>query len=124
MSLFYSNGKNYCFTEGAFLISASILGSGLIAGGRESKGGRRTIFFTPLNPVRGQSRPKKNRAMTHQNREEHTITFSGSQSPGRRLLDQFSPSTRKGIAVLADKISCRNCVQLCAGRLHLQCELS
>ena len=28
----------------------SILKSGLIAGGRESKEGRQTIFFTPLNP--------------------------------------------------------------------------
>ena len=28
----------------------SILKSGLIAGGRESKQGRQTIFFTPLNP--------------------------------------------------------------------------
>ena len=29
----------------------SILRSGLIAGGRESKEGRQTIFFTPLNPI-------------------------------------------------------------------------
>ena len=27
-----------------------ILRSGLVAGGRESKEGRQTIFFTPLNP--------------------------------------------------------------------------
>ena len=28
----------------------SILRSGLIAGGRESREGRETVFFTPLNP--------------------------------------------------------------------------
>ena len=29
----------------------SVLDKGLIAGGRETKGGRLSIFFTPLNPV-------------------------------------------------------------------------
>ena len=33
-----------------------ILRPGLIAGGRKSKEGRQTVFFTPLKPFRGQSR--------------------------------------------------------------------
>ena len=42
----------------------------------------------------------------------------------RRLLDQFSPSTRQRSTILANKVSCRNGVQLIAGRLHLQSEFS
>ena len=29
-------------------------------------------------------------------------------------FDQFNPSTRQRITILADKVSCRNCIQLCA----------
>ena len=41
-------------------------------------------------------------------------------SSERLLLDQFSPSTRQRTTALANQIPCHNCLQLCAGRLHLQ----
>ena len=42
--------KEFLFHRGCSFDVTSILRSGLIAGGRESKEGRHTIFFTPLNP--------------------------------------------------------------------------
>ena len=42
--------KEFLFHRGCSFDVTSILTSGLIAGGRESKEGRQTIFFTPLNP--------------------------------------------------------------------------
>ena len=42
--------KESLFHRGCSFNVTSILTSGLIAGGRESKEGRQTIFFTPLNP--------------------------------------------------------------------------
>ena len=65
---------------------------------RESKQGRPTIFFTPLN-----------------------LHYEGIWKTNQ---DQFSPSTRQRIATLAEKVSRQKCVQLCAGTLHLQSELS
>ena len=44
------NEKEFVFHRGCSLNIKSILVTGLIAGGRESKEGRQTIFFTPLNP--------------------------------------------------------------------------
>ena len=42
--------KEFLFHRGCSYNVQSILGSGLIAGGRESKQGRQTVFFAPLNP--------------------------------------------------------------------------
>ena len=42
--------KEFLFHRGCSYNVQSILKSGLVAGGRESKQGRQTIFFTPLNP--------------------------------------------------------------------------
>ena len=97
--------KDFLFHSGCSFNVTSILTSGLTAGGRECRG-RQTIFFTP-----------KNLAMTSQSREKYTITVSGKCS-GRRLLDQFSPNTRQRITILADKVSCRDCMQFSADRMH------
>ena len=43
--------KEFLFHRGCSCNVTSLLKSGLFAGGRESKEGRRTIFFTPLNPL-------------------------------------------------------------------------
>ena len=42
--------KKFLIRRGCFYDVQSILRFGLIAGGRESREGRQTIFFTPLNP--------------------------------------------------------------------------
>ena len=42
--------KEYLFHRGCSFNCTSILQSGLIAGGRASREGRQTVFFTPLNP--------------------------------------------------------------------------
>ena len=48
--------KGSVFHRGCSLNIKSILENGLNAGGKQSKEGRQTIFFTPLNPFRRKSR--------------------------------------------------------------------
>ena len=43
--------KEFLFHRGYSHNVQSILRSGLVAGGREGKQGRQTIFFPPLNPL-------------------------------------------------------------------------
>ena len=42
--------KRFIFHRGCSFSIQSNLENGLIPGGKESKGGRQTIFFTPLDP--------------------------------------------------------------------------
>ena len=72
-----------------------------------------------LSARSGTIQTKKDLAMTYLNQEKYTITVSGKYS-GRRLLGQFSASIGQRTTILADKVKCRNCIQCCAGRLHLQ----
>ena len=44
------NWKEFLYHKGCSFNMKSILEQGLISGGKETKEGRRTIFFTPLNP--------------------------------------------------------------------------
>ena len=44
------NWKEFLYHRGFSFDVTSILQSGLVAGARESREGRQTIFFTPLNP--------------------------------------------------------------------------
>ena len=50
MSIFPCKWKEFLDYQGCSHDVTSILRSGLIAGGRESKDGRQTVFFAPLNP--------------------------------------------------------------------------
>ena len=51
--------KEFLFQRGCSNNVTSILTPGPIAGGRESKEGRQTSFFTPLNPFGDTSKPRK-----------------------------------------------------------------
>ena len=116
MSHFHSNGKNLCFTPGCSHDLTSILRSGLMSGGRESKEGRQTIFFTLLNQF-GDNPDEEGPSddLLKQSRVHFRTPSTGSRQPELK---------KKGIAVLADKISRKNCLQFCAGRLHPQRDLS
>ena len=48
-------GKEFQFHRGCSFNSMSILDAGLVAGGKESKEGRQTVFFTPLDPWCGEN---------------------------------------------------------------------
>ena len=76
--------EEFPFHRGCSYDVTSILKSGLIAGGRESKGGRQTIFFTS-KPVRGQSRRRTQQRLI----EESTPPQQMEASSGRRLPDQL-----------------------------------
>ena len=56
---------------------SSIPSTGLIVGGRESKEGRETIFFTHLSTRLGTIQTKKYSAPTFLSGEKNTITVSG-----------------------------------------------
>ena len=70
------NEKEFVFHRGCSFNIKSILVTGLIAGGRESKEGRQTIFFTPLNPC-GKNQMKRNPVTIYQYREKCIITTIG-----------------------------------------------
>ena len=112
-----SRWREFLFHRGCSCDVTTILKAGLIAGGRNNKEGRPTIFFTLLNPV-GDNPDEELGDDLSKPKEVHY--HSKWKYTGRRLLDQFNPSTRHRITILADKVSCLNCIQLCAGRLHLK----
>ena len=95
--------------------ATSILKSGLFAGGRESKEGRQTIFFTPLKPFGDISDEEEPRDDLSKPRKVHYH----SKWKSRQDAVYWSRS-----AVPANQISCRDCMRQCAGRLHLQSDFS
>ena len=73
----------------------------------------------------GTTQTKKNLAMASRSREKSTLSQQVETSPGRCILDRFGPNTGgQRTTVLANQIPCRHCIQLCAGRLHLQNDFS
>ena len=84
--------KEFLFHRGCLFNVTSILKAGLIAGGRESKEGRHTIFFTPLNPF-GDNPDEEERWPIKI--EKNTPLQQVEEHSGRRLLRQFSTSTRE-----------------------------
>ena len=90
---------------------------------RQSKERRQTIFFTPLSPFGDNpdeeepsddlSKPRKVHCYSKWKNSQDAVSWLNSA----RTQDQ-------GLRILADKVSCRNCIQLCAGSLHLSSDFS
>ena len=116
MLLFHSDGRNSMFRRGCSFDVTSILRAGLLAGGKQSKEGRQTVFFTPSKPVWGQSRGRRFQRRTEA--EKSTMSQYMQASSGRRLLGPLGQGTRKESAVLADTLSRPGCSRFSAGRLH------
>ena len=98
--------KEFLLHRGCSNDVTSTLKSGRVAGGSENK--------EPLNPF--VDNPDRRRQFMEAEKSPQTQQVEVSSE--RRLLDQPSPSRRKGTTVLADVISCHSCLQLCAGSLH------
>ena len=109
--------KEFLFHRGCSYNVTSILKPGLIAGGRESKEGRQTIFFTPLNrfgdnpdeeePNDDLSKPRK-------------VHYHSKWKPSQDAVYwTHLARARQRTTFLAKQIPCRSCIQPCAGRLHL-----
>ena len=108
-SLFHRNEKNSCWCHFNPQVGTDSWRK------REQRGTTNHLHHTSW-PVRGQSRRRR----THRRlieAEKSTLSRQVGTLSRRRLLDQFSPSTRKGTAVLADKISRHHCSRFSAGRL-------
>ena len=90
---------------------------------RTRKPGRKTDHLLHTSqPIRGQSRRRSTWRWPLEV-EKSTLPQQVEIYSGR-CLGQFSPGTGQRISILADKVSCRSCIQLCAGRLCLQCNFS
>ena len=70
--------KEFLFHRGCSNDVTSILKSGLVAGGRESKEGRQTLFFTPLNPFGDNPDEEEPGDDLSKPREKYTVTASGN----------------------------------------------
>ena len=82
-------------------MSLQNLKSGLIVGGRESKEGRQTIFFTPLNPFGDNPDEEEPGDDLSEPRKVHS--HSEWKILRMPLLGQFCLSTRQRMTILADK---------------------
>ena len=70
--------NEFVFHKGCSFSIRSILENGLIAGGKQSKEGRQTIFFTPLNPFGENPHEEAPHNMTSQFPRKCTITAIGN----------------------------------------------
>ena len=109
--------KEFLFHRGCSVHVTSILKSGLIAGRRESKEGRLTIFFTPLNPFGNNpdeeepsddlSKPRKvhchSKGKNYQD-AVHWINLARAQDKGLRFWQTRSHAVIVYNSVLADCI--------------------
>ena len=78
-------------------VATSILQSGLIAGGRERREGRQTVFFTPLNPFGDHPNEEHPSDDFSKPRKVHTVggqllrtPSTGSMCPEHRTKDYDS----------------------------------
>ena len=133
---FFTVGKSI-FSPGCSFSIQSILENGLIPGGKESDKGRQTVCFSPLDPVDGDSDEeehgdhytvlKKVHHHSHWKRTQDAV--SGGSNWKHDHDDVFWVELSRAqdqarITILADEITCNNRTQSCAGRLHLQSNLS
>ena len=113
------NLKEFFFHWGCSFSIQSILENGLIPGGKESKEGRQTIFFTQLDPFEENSGAEEPR-------DDFTIPQKVHRHSNRKrnqdavYLVKLFPSTRSRIAILANEVTCINRTQSSASRLHQQ----
>ena len=109
--------KEFLFHRGCSFNVTSILTSGLITGGRESKEGRQIIFFTPLNlfgdnpneegPSEDLSKPRKvhyhSKWKTAQD-AVYWVNLARAQDKGLRLWQTRSNAVIENNSVSADSI--------------------
>ena len=109
--------REFLFHRGCSFDVTSIIKSGLIAGGRESKEGRQTIFFTPLNPFGDNpdeegpsedlSKPRK--VHYHSKRKSrqdavYWVNLARAQDKGLRFWQRRSHAVIENNSVSADSI--------------------
>ena len=114
--------NDFLYRRGCSYNVQSILRSGLIAGGRESKQGRQTVFFTPLNPL-VPIQTKRNSTVIYPTRGRYTTKASGNRIR-TQSIGSMKPEHKTKDCNFGRRVSRHNCMQLCANRLHLQSDLS
>ena len=115
------NWKEHMFSQKLWSVQ-SILGSGLIPGGKESDKARQAVFFTPLNPFGAnpdEEEPHDDYAV-HQKVHYHS---HWKRNQDAVYWIKFSKAQDFSIAILANKVICDHHPQSCARRLHLQSNL-
>ena len=116
------NWKECIFQRGCSWSVQSILGSGLIPGGKESDKARQAVFFATLNSFRWKSRWRRT-PWWFRSSSESALSQSLETASRCRLVGKIVKSTRFGIANLANNVICDHHPQSCVRRLHLQSNL-
>ena len=104
MSLFQPDGKNSCFTEDALLMSRQSSGQDLSLEEEKVKMDDRPSSSHFWN--RSKTQPSRRRTQQRLlEAKRSTVSHKMEASSRLRHLGELGQSTRKGIAVLADKVS-------------------
>ena len=95
---FRSIGKDFSFTEVLHSIKVYITQNGLVAGGKKSKEGRQTVFFTPLDqfgsdaheeeePSEDYSKPRKEKSNIWPSEKRSKRRARGKNYHEHKILD-------------------------------------
>ena len=116
MSPIHSAGKISCITEEALMYVTSILQDGLIAGGKDKKEGRHTVFFTPWNPRGDEAEEEFENDLSRPRR----VHFKSWWKPHQDAVHwiHLARAQEKGLQFWADKVSRHYCLRFSAGGIH------
>ena len=114
--------KEFLFQVVCFYNMSPTPDKGLTAGGNEKKGGRYTIFFTPLNPF-GENPDKRARG------ESLTVSRklhcrNSWKNIKIQCMDKTFSCTRSRFTILANWVQCNCGRRSCARRMHPQSYIS
>ena len=112
--------KELLYHKGCSFNMKSILEHGLIAGGKETKEGRRTIFFTPLTEPFWERWGGRSSSWRPVSSEKVSLQQQLETWSRRCLLGKLIQSTGSRITIWADEITCDYRTQSFATGFHLK----
>ena len=97
--------SEYLYHVGSSLCMHSIIRSGLIAGGKDAKEGRQTVFFKAVHPMTGSQEEEYQDVskITKSTQQEHVERVAGCHTS-----DQSGKGSRKKIKNGANSIQCHS----------------
>ena len=110
--------KVFIYHKGCYFNMKSILQHGLVAGGKRSNEGRKTVFFSPLFIATRWWRRTTSRR--YDSSKEGSLLQQMKTWSRCGILGKIVTSTRSWIAILADEVKCHHCVPNCACWMYLQ----
>ena len=105
------NLKRHTFHRGLSRNFQSILGNGLIPGGKEKDKARQAVSLTPTNP-------SGNDLEEEESRDDYIFCYSLETRPRCSTLDTIVKSARSRIGILADEVICNQDLRYDAWRQY------